>query len=229
MSSDKRSSGPPESGQGGRGRYGTNVYDSRNNKYSSRGGQAGDGAPDPLGDRDGGRIGGRRGQLPIDGGDGTSVGGLPLTQGGRGRQGGGRRGSVDNGRGASVEGGKGTGRRRGSVDSGEQEKDKSDKNDDAASGEGSSQDVEQVVGRQRGRILFLSSKGDWPALDHALKVLERFVPEQGVGGSAPAPYQPLKDLADEVSSDQLHAPKDFTSRAPINYIPVLLAIFVLYQ
>ncbi|KAK8397710.1 hypothetical protein O3P69_004473 [Scylla paramamosain] len=195
--SDKRQSGPPDGGppdreRGGRPRYGTQVYDSKGMKNSRLSQQAGD---------DYGREGGRRGQPSgAAGPDVATVGGLPLTQTstGRGRQtnAGGRRGSLDNGRQGEGKGGQ----RRGSVDSGEQDRGK-DADDGTSSIEaGSSQDQDQMIQKQRARVLLLSAKGDWPALDHALKVLERLVPEQQLSGSSSQPpFHPLKDLADEVS------------------------------
>lgn len=205
MSSDKRQPGPPDGGppdRGGRARYGTQVFDSKGMKASRLGQQGGDsGGPEV-----GGREGGRRGQpsaanMPSAGPDVATIGGLPITQTstGRGRQGnaGGRRGSLDNGR--QGEGGKG-GRRRGSIDSGEQDKGKETDDGMGGSESGQSQDQEQLIQKQRSRVMLLSSKGDWPALDHALKVLERFVPEQLSGSSSQSSYQPLKDLADEVST-----------------------------
>lgn len=194
--SDKRQSGPPDGGppdreRGGRQRYGTQVYDSKGMKNSRLSQQAGD---------EYGREGGRRGQPSgAAGPDVATVGGLPLTQTstGRGRQtnAGGRRGSLDNGRQGEGKGGQ----RRGSIDSGEQDRGK-DADDGTSSVEtGPSQDQDQIQ-KQRARVLLLSSKGDWPALDHALKVLERLVPEpQLSGSSSQPPFHPLKDLADEVS------------------------------
>ncbi|XP_063885899.1 serine/threonine-protein phosphatase 6 regulatory ankyrin repeat subunit C-like isoform X3 [Scylla paramamosain] len=195
--SDKRQSGPPDGGppdreRGGRPRYGTQVYDSKGMKNSRLSQQAGD---------DYGREGGRRGQPSgAAGPDVATVGGLPLTQTstGRGRQtnAGGRRGSLDNGRQGEGKGGQ----RRGSVDSGEQDRGK-DADDGTSSIEaGSSQDQDQMIQKQRARVLLLSAKGDWPALDHALKVLERLVPEQQLSGSSSQPpFHPLKDLADETT------------------------------
>lgn len=205
--SNRRQTGPPDGGppdreRGGRQRYGTQVFDSKGMKQSSRLGQQIDdgGGPEFLG-----REGGRRGQpsgaaVPSSGPDVATVGGLPLTQTstGRGRQAnGGRRGSLDNGR--QGEGGRG-GQRRGSVDSNEQDKGK-EADDGASSTEtGLGQDQDQLIQKQRARVLLLSSKGDWPALDHALKTLERLVPEQVLSGSSSQPpFHPLKDLADEVS------------------------------
>ena len=202
--SDKRQSGPPDGGppdRGGRQRYGTQVFDSKGMKQNSRlGQQGGDGGGQEY------REGGRRGQpsgggVPSAGPDVATVGGLPITQTstGRGRQAnaGGRRGSLDNGR--QSEGGKG-GQRRGSIDSGDQDKGK-DADDGASSSEpGQGQDQDHMIQRQRAKVLLLSSKGDWPALDHALKVLERLVPEPSLSGSSSQPpFHPLKDLADEVS------------------------------
>lgn len=197
MSSDKRQSGPPDGGppeRGGRPRYGTQVFDSK----AIKGGRGGDsGAPD---------AGGRRGQpnMPGAGPDVATIGGLPITQTstGRGRQGnaGGRRGSLDNGR--QGEGGKG-GRRRGSIDSGDQDKGKDTDDGMGGSESGQSQDQDQLIQKQRARVMQLTSKGDWPALDHALKVLERFIPDQQGGGGSQSSYQPLRDLADEVSNAEL--------------------------
>lgn len=204
MSSDKRQSGPPDGGpqeRGGRPRYGTQVFDSKGIKGSRVTQQGGD---------SGSREGGRRGQpsagnMPSAGPDVATIGGLPITQTstGRGRQGnaGGRRGSVDNGR--QDEGGKG-GRRRGSIDSSDQDKGKDTDDGMGGSESGQSQDHEQMIQKQRARVMLLSSKGDWPALDHALKVLERFVPEQLSGTSSQSSFQPLKDLADEVSKRNIH-------------------------
>lgn len=204
--SNRRQTGPPDGGppdreRGGRQRYGTQVFDSKGMKQSSRlGQQTGNGGDSELLGREGGRRGQPSGAaIPSAGPDVATVGGLPLTQTstGRGRQAnaGGRRGSLDNGR---QEGGKG-GQRRGSIDSTEQDRGK-DAEDGASSSEpGQGQDQEQLIQKQRARVLLLSSKGDWPAIDHALKVLERLVPEQLSGSSSQPPFQPLKDLADEVS------------------------------
>ncbi|XP_050688189.1 serine/threonine-protein phosphatase 6 regulatory ankyrin repeat subunit C-like isoform X2 [Eriocheir sinensis] len=200
--SDKRQSGPPDGGppeRGGRPRYGTQVFDSKAVKGSRMAQQGGDtGGPEP--------VGGRRGQpsaanMPSAGPDVATIGGLPITQTstGRGRQGnagGGRRGSLDNGR--QGENGKG-GRRRGSIDSGDQDKGKDTDDGMGGSESGQSQDQEALIQKQRSRVMLLSTKGDWPALDHALKVLERFVPEQLSGSSSQTSYQPLKDLADETT------------------------------
>lgn len=194
--SDKRQSGPPDGGpsdRSGKPRYGTQVYDSKGAK-GSRGAQQGDtGGPEPGG--------GRRGQpsaanMPSAGPDVATIGGLPITQTstGRGRQG---NAGLDNGR--QGEGGKG-GRRRGSIDSGDQDKGKDTDDGMGGSESGQSQDQEALIQKQRSRVMLLSTKGDWPALDHALKVLERFVPEQLSGSSSQSSYQPLKDLADEVST-----------------------------
>lgn len=197
--SDKRQSGPPDGGpgeRGGRPRYGTQVFDSKAVKGSRMAQQGGDiGAPEPGG--------GRRGQpsasnMPSAGPDVATIGGLPITQTstGRGRQGN-AGGGLDNGR--QGEGGKG-GRRRGSIDSGDQDKGKDTDDGTGGSESGQSQDQEALIQKQRSRVMMLSAKGDWPALDHALKVLERFVPEQLSGSSSQSSYQPLKDLADEVST-----------------------------
>lgn len=103
----------------------------------------------------------------------ATVGGLPITQSSTGR-----------------------GRRRGSIDSSDQDRGKDTDDGMGGSESGQSQDQEQLIQKQRARVMQLSSKGDWPALDHALKVLERFVPEGGGSSS----FQPLRDVADEVST-----------------------------
>ncbi|XP_042235986.1 collagen alpha chain-like [Homarus americanus] len=211
MSSNKRLSGPPDSGQpdrdrGDRGRgFGTQVFDSKSMKYGSAVSRSGEGPPGAPGTT--GRDDGRRGlsgasgrQAAGDAADGATIGGLPVTQttGGRRRQGG-RRNSLDNGR--SVDAGRGSqgGGRRGSIDS-EQGKPKQEDGQGSAvveMPEGKERD--QAIQKQRGRVMLLSSKGDWPALDHALKMLEKLAPEPVIG-EPKVPYLPLKDLAEEVSS-----------------------------
>lgn len=200
MSSDKRQSGPPDGGppeRGGRSRYGTQVFDSKGIK-GSRGAQQG---VDGAGPEYGGREGGRRGQptaanMPSAGPDVATIGGLPITQTSTAR---GRQGNADNGR--QGEGAKG--RRRGSIDDSDQDKGKDTDDGMGGSESGQSQGPgpdSELIQKQRSRVMLLSAKGDWPALDHALKVLERFVPDQLAGSSAQTSYQPLKDLADEVST-----------------------------
>ena len=61
------------------------------------------------------------------------------------------------------------------------------------------EDIMEEVERQKGRIMPLALKGDWPAIDHALKVLE----QARVPSTKYEPYHPLKGMVDEVSFNKI--------------------------
>ncbi|XP_042867211.1 serine/threonine-protein phosphatase 6 regulatory ankyrin repeat subunit A-like isoform X3 [Penaeus japonicus] len=188
--SDKRDGGAPREGRGKS--FGTQVFDSKNMK-----GRQGEASrrlqPSATG---------KHANDPPDGG---TIGGLPLGGGARGgRRGsvGGRRGSQDNGRRGSVDNGRG---RRGSMDSGDTDKDK-DKDKDkekekadstGAASAGLSEDRDSIIEKQQRRAIALSQKGDWPALEHCVKTLERMVPDPP--SIPPLPYHPLRDIVDEAT------------------------------
>lgn len=181
--SDKREGGAPREGRP-KG-YGTQIFDSKNMK----------GRQAEAGRRVQPSATGKHANDPPDGG---TIGGLPLGGGARGgRRGsvGGRRGSQDNGRRGSVDAGKG---RRGSVDSGDAEKDKDKEKADStgAASAGLSEDRDSIIEKQQRRAIALSQKGDWPALEHCVKTLERMVPDPP--SIPPLPYHPLRDIVDEV-------------------------------
>lgn len=172
----------------GRGKgFGTQIFDSKNMK----------GRQAEAGRRVQPSATGKHANDPPDGG---TIGGLPLGGGARaGRRGsvGGRRGSQDNGRRGSVDAGKG---RRGSVDSGDADKDKEKDKEKAdstgAASAGLTEDRDSIIEKQQRRAIALSQKGDWPALEHCVKTLERMVPDPP--SIPPLPYHPLRDIVDEV-------------------------------